>query len=274
MQAVGLKAMLHRFEHTNGHLRGISTDNASWNYLMSRKLQSILQDATIELPGWRNHLPCLVHFIQLALGGFMSSVSLKGLSKSWEAHERNQQFGENKGIDMGNSQRLRKEGNARINKVSPLRPCLAMIIEKVCISRYLQSAETNLHIAENACCIHYADTWSSKWDHWQLQSQCLDCATTYYLCEDILGFDNGVDSASLSIPRIHPVSGSRIKDIEITGHISQHRMNGPLSSTSWKFWAHSDTGPCGCGRRIWSHCFRISHSMMKFSIIWIALRGL
>jgi len=103
----------------------------------------------------------MVHIIQLALGAFMSSLGVKGRTKSWEAHEHDQQFGENESIDIGKSQRLRTEGNARINKVLAMKPGLAKIIEKVRISRYFESAETDLHIAENACCIDYANTWSS-----------------------------------------------------------------------------------------------------------------
>jgi hypothetical protein len=64
----------------------------------------------------------------------MSSLSVKGRTKSWEAHERDQQFGVNESIDVGKSQRLRKQGNARINKVSAMRPGFAKIIEKVRIS--------------------------------------------------------------------------------------------------------------------------------------------
>jgi DNA-binding TFAR19-related protein (PDSD5 family) len=63
----------------------------------------------------------------------MSSLGEKGRTRSWEAHERDQQFGENESIDNGTSQRLRKEGNARINKVLAMRPGLAKIIEKVLI---------------------------------------------------------------------------------------------------------------------------------------------
>jgi hypothetical protein len=40
---------------------------------------------------------------------------------SLEAHECNQQFGKNNTIDIGNSQRLRKEGNPGIHKVSDIR---------------------------------------------------------------------------------------------------------------------------------------------------------
>jgi len=58
----------------------------------------------------------------------MSSLGVNGRTKSWEAHERDQQFGENESIDIGKSQILRKEGNARINKVSAMRPGLAKII--------------------------------------------------------------------------------------------------------------------------------------------------
>jgi hypothetical protein len=58
----------------------------------------------------------------------------KWTPKSWEAHERDQQFGENASMDIGKSQRLRKEGNARINMVSAMKPGLARILEKVHIS--------------------------------------------------------------------------------------------------------------------------------------------
>jgi hypothetical protein len=76
----------------------------------------------------------MAHVIQLALGAFMSSLGVKGRTKSWEAHEHVQQFGKNASIDIDQSQRLRKEGNARTNKVSAMRPGLAKIIQKVRIS--------------------------------------------------------------------------------------------------------------------------------------------
>jgi len=82
----------------------------------------------------RNHMSCMAHIIQLALGAFMSSLGVKGRTKSLEAYEYNQQVGENGSIDIGKSQRLQKEGNARINKVSAMRLGLAKIIEKVRIS--------------------------------------------------------------------------------------------------------------------------------------------
>jgi len=70
----------------------------------------------------------------VAVGAFIRSLGVKGRTKSLEAHERNQQFGDNESIDIGKSQRLRKEGNARIIKVSAMRPDLAKILEKVRIS--------------------------------------------------------------------------------------------------------------------------------------------
>jgi hypothetical protein len=126
--------VLDRFELTDGRLFGITTDNASSNYSMTRELQSTLEPIGIEWPALRNPIPCMAHVIQLALGVFMSSLSVKVRTKSWEANERDQQFGENESIDIGKSQRLRKEGNARINKVSAMKPGLAKIIEKVRIS--------------------------------------------------------------------------------------------------------------------------------------------
>jgi len=48
----------------------------------------------------------MAHDIQLALGAFMSSLGGNGRTKSGEAHERDQQFGENECTDIGKSQRL------------------------------------------------------------------------------------------------------------------------------------------------------------------------
>jgi len=105
---------------------------------MTRELQSTLEDPGIELPALRNHVPCTAHVIQLAFGVFKSSLSVNGCTKSWKAHARDQQFGENESLYIGKSQRLRKEGNARINNVSAMRPGLAKIIEKVRISEYFE----------------------------------------------------------------------------------------------------------------------------------------
>jgi len=129
----------------------------------------------------------------------MSSLGVKELTKSLEAHERDQQFGENESIDIGKSQRLRKQDNVRINNVSAMRPGLAKIIEKVYISTYFESAETDLHIAENASCIDYADTWSSKQVHWLSKIQSPDCSTTHYECEYMLALNTGVARARLPI---------------------------------------------------------------------------
>jgi hypothetical protein len=64
----------------------------------------------------------MVHVIQLALGAFMSSLGVYGRTKSWEAHERDQQFGENESTNIEKSQRLRKKGNVRIDMVSAMTP--------------------------------------------------------------------------------------------------------------------------------------------------------
>ena len=129
-----MKDVLDHFELTDGRLLGIITDNVSSYYSMTRKLQSTIEASGIEWPALRNHIPCMAHVIELAVCAFMSSLGVKGRTKSWEGHERDQQFGENESIDIGKSQRLRKECNARINKVSAMRPGLAKIIEKVHIS--------------------------------------------------------------------------------------------------------------------------------------------
>jgi len=103
-----MKDVLDCFELTDGHLLGTTTDNASSNYSMRRELQSTLEPTGIEWPAFGNHIPRMVHVIQLALGAFMSSLDVKDRNKSWEANEHDQQFGENESIDIGKSQRLRK----------------------------------------------------------------------------------------------------------------------------------------------------------------------
>ena len=162
---------------------------------MTCELQSTLEASAIQWPALSNHIPCMAHIIHLALGAFMSSLSVKGRTKSWEAHERDQQSGENESTDNGKNQRLRKEGNARINKVSAMKPGLAKMIWKVRISWYFISPEIDLHIAKNACSMDYADNWSSKWSHWLSNSQSSHRSTTDYGCEDMVEPNTGVARA-------------------------------------------------------------------------------
>jgi len=170
---------------------------------MTCELQSTHEASAIRWLALRNHIPCMAHVIQLALGAFMSSLGVKDGTRSWEAHERNQQFGENGSIDIGKSQRLRKEGNARINKVSAMKPGLAKMIGKVCISWCFGSPEIDLLIAENACSSDYADTWSSKQVHWVSKSQSSHRATTIYWYENPSQLKTGVARASQPIMGIH-----------------------------------------------------------------------
>jgi len=156
------------------------TDNSSSKYSMTCEFQFTLEASGMVWPTLRNHIPWMAHVIQLALGAFMSGLGVKGRTKSWGAHECNQQFGENKSIDIGKCQRLHKESKARIEKMSAMRPGLANIIEKVRISSNFESPETFVHIAANACYNDYPDTWSSKWVHSQSKSQSMNCSTTYY----------------------------------------------------------------------------------------------
>jgi len=178
---------------------------------MTRELQSTLQASGTEWPALRNHIPCMAHLIPLALGAFMSSLGVKGRTKSWESHERDQQFGENESIDIGKSQTLRKEGNARINKVSAMRPGLAKIIKKVRISWYFESPEADLHKAENACCKNYANTWSPKRGHWLSETQSPHRSTSDYRCEDMLELNCGVARACHPLTGIHPWVASEPK---------------------------------------------------------------
>jgi len=164
---------------------------------MTPELQSTLEDSGIERPALWNHRPCMAHVIQLAEGAFMSSLSVEGHRKPWEAHERDQPFGGNQTKDIGKSERFRKEVNARINKMSAMKTGLAKIIEKVHISRYCENSETDHHMAVNASCVDYVDTGLLKGVLWLSKCQSTNCSPTYYGCENRVEFDNGVAWASL-----------------------------------------------------------------------------
>jgi len=179
------------------------TDNASSYYSITCKLQSTLEVSEIKCPALRIHIPCMAHVIQLALGAFITSLGVNGHTKCWEANESYQQFGENETIDIGKSQRLWKEDNARINKVSAMRLGFAKIIEKPRISWYFESAETDFHIAENACSIDYTDTWSLQWLHSLTKTQFPHCGTSDYGCEDTLEHNTGVAQAHLPITGLY-----------------------------------------------------------------------
>jgi hypothetical protein len=109
------------------------------------------------------------------------------------------------------SQRLRKEGNARINKVSAMRRGLAKIIEKVSISWYFESPKTGLHIEENASCIDYADALSSKRVYRLSNSQSPHCGTSDSGYGDTLELYTRVTRAGLPITGIHMWVASKFK---------------------------------------------------------------
>ena len=101
-----LKEVHDCFELTDSNLLGITSNNASSNYSITCELQTTREVSGIEWPALTNNTPCMADIIQLALGAFMSCLGVKGRTKSWEAHERDQQFGENESTAIGKSQRL------------------------------------------------------------------------------------------------------------------------------------------------------------------------
>jgi len=174
-----------------------------YKYLINQQLQSKLEACVMKCHEMVNHITCMAHVIQLVLGAFMSSLKVEGHTKCWEADERDQQIGENYCCDIGKSQRHRKEGNALINILCTMKPGFATIIEKVCISTYSERPETDQWIVENACCIEFADTWSSKRVCWMSTSQCNCCGTTYYRFPDWVEIISGDASLGLPMTRIH-----------------------------------------------------------------------
>jgi len=222
--AIHMQNVLDRFDLTYSRLLGITTYNDTSNDLMTFKLQWTLEDSGIQWAVLKYHITCMAHVKRLALCAFMSSLGENGHTKSSKAHECDQQFRENESKDIGNSQRLRKEGNAGINKVSAMTPGSGKIIEKLSISTCFESPETDLHIGENACTKDYPDTWLSKRVHWVSQCQGQHCGPSYYRWEDTLGPDTGVAWACLLINTIHLWAAPQSKN---------QRLPATVHNTGW-----------------------------------------
>jgi hypothetical protein len=170
-----LKPVLDNLEFTISRTYGISTDDASSTDSVPGKSRSNNPASPIERPTASNYISSLMHVIQVALIVFMSSLGVTCHTKTWEAHKCDPAFGETHSTHIGKTQRRRKEGNARISNVSGIRPGLAKIIENASNSRYFDSTETDLHIAENACCIEYTDICSSNQDDELSKSKTVKC---------------------------------------------------------------------------------------------------
>ena len=117
-----------------------------------------------------------------------------------------------------------------------MKPGIAKINEKVRISTYFECPDSDYQIAENACCIEYADTWSSKWVHWLTKGQSTDRGTTNYGCEHMVEFDNGDAWAGLPITRIHPrvAHESNIQWLPATLHSTRWIDHGQVCHGSVK----------------------------------------
>jgi len=183
-------------------------------------LQSTIEASGIEWPTLRYHIPCMVHIMELPIGAFRSSLCVKGCAKSCEPPQRDQQFRAINSIGIEQHQRNRKEGNASINMVSAIWPVLGNIINNVCISRNVDSAETDLHIAVNADSIDYSDTRSSKQVHLLIYSLRTNLCATDYESENMMDFNTEVAWGSLPMTRIHPqvAHESKIQWVWITLH--------------------------------------------------------
>jgi hypothetical protein len=82
MLAIHLKDVLDHVELTDDHFLGITSVNSFSYFWITRELQSTLEATGIEWLALKNHILCMAHVIQLALGGFMSSFGVKCHTKS------------------------------------------------------------------------------------------------------------------------------------------------------------------------------------------------
>jgi len=238
---------------------------------MTRKSQSSLEASEIEWLALRNHTPCMAHIIQHGLGTFLYSLGVKGCIKSCEAHERVQQFRENENTEIAKCQRLRKECNAWINKVSAMKPGLPMIIGKVPISTYFEYPKTNLHKSESMCCIVCTGTWLSKRVHWLSNRQSVDRSTTNYVFEVKVKLHTGVAWVGQPIKRIHLWVAQLLNIPWLLALSTQHKINGPSPSMAWMSEGHSGIVRRGCLNSIRQLCITVSLSTITCSIIWMAV---
>ena len=185
---------------------------------MAWELQSSLEASGIEWPAWRNHIPCMAHVIQLALGSFISCLAVNGFTRSWEGHERNHQLGENERIYIGKSQRIRQEGHVQMNKMLAIKSVLVKIIwESMYFVIFWKSWNWISYTRE---CVLY-------WLRWHLLVEM--CSVTvkkrhstsgyYILCMwRYIGIRNLTSFSKPTNYKNSPVSGSRIQNSAITGN--------------------------------------------------------
>jgi len=130
--ATHLQTVLKHFGLDSRQLLGVTTDNASSNYSMTKFLEMLFADCSSEWRASQNHMPCMTHVIQLTLGAFMDSLGVKGRGKSWEDTERDKIAGE----IPGRRSKIRL-GGARVDRVNSLPAGFNKIVEKVCDLRIL-----------------------------------------------------------------------------------------------------------------------------------------
>jgi len=136
MVAIHLKYKVNVFKLSDGRLLQKTMDFALFKYLTRWGLKWILLALQLKCPWWRNHIQFIADVIQPSLGEFRRRLSGKGRTKRSKAYDCDQHFRANTMLESRNCHRLQTEDNVRINRVSAMRPWLAMRTEKVCISKY------------------------------------------------------------------------------------------------------------------------------------------
>jgi len=126
-------------------------------------------------------------------------------------------------------------------------------------------------MAENACCIEYADTWSSKRVHWLSKCQSPHHSTTNYGCKDTMELEARVGCAGQLITRIFPrvAPKSNILWSEPTFHNTGWMDECGVYHGSIE--AIPILDPCECRRGIQSHCIMLSQSITTHLTIWMAV---
>jgi hypothetical protein len=71
--------------------------------MMTCELNTTLVASGIDWPALRNHIRCIAHLIQLALGALMSFFRVNGGTMSWKVYERDDQFEANGSPAIGKS---------------------------------------------------------------------------------------------------------------------------------------------------------------------------
>ena len=122
--------VLKRYNIDNDRFLGMMSDNMSSNFTMSAGIERAMAIMGHQWSSANNHMPCMAHVIQLALGAFMSKLQIAG-RESYYQEEQRDQLVEVEGLGPGGRGKM-----SRIERFKLMPKGFKKTIEKVSIAGY------------------------------------------------------------------------------------------------------------------------------------------